>query len=51
MAAGSSLVVSEVFGVSAWDTSHVILVGDELSLVYFAGVVRASGLSLVFLRW
>jgi len=44
-----------VFGVSVWDTFRVILVGDELSPVYLTGVmcgiVGASGLSLVFLRW
>jgi len=54
-AVGGSLVVSEVFGVSVWDTFRVILVGDELSPVYLTGVmcgiVGASGLSLVFLRW
>lgn len=54
-AIGSSLMVSEVFGVSVWDTSHVILVGDEPSPVYLTGVtssiVEASGLSLVFPRW
>ena len=33
VAAGSSLVVTGVFGVSVWDTSRVLLVGDELSLV------------------
>ena len=49
-AAGSSLVVSKVFGVSVWDTYRVILVGDELSPVYLTGVKSAvSGAS--DLRW
>ena len=30
-AVGSSLVLFGVFGVSVWDTSRVLLVGDKLS--------------------
>ena len=55
VAVGSSLVVSGVFGVSVWDTSCVLLVGDELSPVQLtggtSGVIGGSGLSLIFLRW
>ena len=56
MAAGSSLVVTGVFGVSVWDTSRVILAGDDmmspgLLTGLMSSIVGASGLSLVFLRW
>ena len=48
-------MVSGLAGVSAWDSSRMLLVGDELSPLQLtgvmSGVVGASGLSLVFLRW
>ena len=39
VAAGSLLVASEVFGISVWDTSHVVLVGDEQSPGLMTGII------------
>ena len=47
VATGSPLVASEVFSVSAWDTSRLVKGYELLTDV----IVRALGLSLVFLRW
>ena len=38
VAAGSLLVASEVFGISVWDTSHMVLLGDEQSPGLMTGI-------------
>ena len=50
VAAGSLLVASEVFGIPVWDTSHVVLLGDEQSPGLMTGIIGHQE-SLVFLRW